>query len=97
MNYEGYKRQFYVKIANASNYTTKEAAEQLYNGMVRVIIDGLRTKGRVYLPGLGEFKITEASPVWSLNSKRIKDNVGMTRVIKFQISQKFKAFVKGMQ
>lgn len=95
MNYEAYKRQFYVKVANKSNYANKESAEDFYNGMVKVIIDGLLEKGRVYLPGLGEFKIGTAHPAW-LKNRGYGENHALPRTIKFRISNRFKAFIKSL-
>ena len=47
------------KISDKCNYVDPGLVGEVYNGLIRMIMDDLRVYGNCYLPEWGEFRITE--------------------------------------
>jgi len=82
-------------ISAKCNYTDPDGIKQFYFGLIRVMMDGLRANGKIYLEGLGEFGITTIKDR-KIGLLRTKEVVKLPecKIIKFKPCEKLKYYIK---
>jgi len=89
------KKLLMDKISAKCNYADPKLVEQVYYATLRVILDELRTNGKVWMPDWGKFRVTEYKrrKIGNVNTGE-SEWIPPTKVIKFDACTKLKYYVK---